>query len=78
MAAFYNCTHSDREFLECDNIPIEDDKVEPVCDRCQYMYICENCGGTFQPLLHRTIDGILFIGDENYCPSCYIALETPL
>ena len=78
MAAFYHCTHCGREFLGDDNIPIEDDELEPVCDRCQYMYICGICGDSFQPLLHRTIDGILFTGSADYCPSCYAEEKTPL
>ena len=77
MAAFYHCSECGTEFLSHDHIP-DDDEILIVCDRCGHVCICGICGDPFHPTtVHVAIDGAIFIGDSDYCPTCDALEKTP-
>lgn len=78
MAAFYDCKQCGNEFLGPDNIPIDDESVEPICERCGLPYECGICGDLFYPTVHTTIDGAVFTGNCDYCPPCSAIHDTIL
>ena len=78
MAAWYECSQCNREFLGPDLIPIEDDGVKPVCENCPPFYECGICGDGFRPEIYVLPDGSITTGNCDYCPPCYAREVVPI
>ena len=70
MATFYHCAKCGDEFLTHDNMP-SGDEIEPICDSCGHPYQCGICNDYFYPTVHTTLEGVVFVGQTDYCPPCY-------
>lgn len=71
MAAFYECEKCGREYLGPDTIPTDaDGDGDLICDRCGSPYICGMCGDFFYPIVHESLEGVIFEGQADYCSPC--------